>query len=190
MMRTLLAERLNFKGHIETREALADSLASGTPSPFLGRIRARPGAACSVRSGGNLIEGDAPIATMPLMIRMMAGGPVFDKTGLNGSYRIRLEAAPRRPPGLESATPGISDPPDIFTALPEQLGLKLEPSKTTVNVLIVDHIDRPTENSYQPERERIAEPRPGTRSPAVRPACWPGEGCSTFEIRPVSASLR
>ena len=183
MMRTLLAERLNFKGHIETREApafdlvlarkdgrlgpdlqpstsgvdcearaaaqraaMADSLASGTPSPFPRPDPGAPVAACSVRSGGNLIEGDAPIATMLLMIRMMAGQPVFDKTGLKGSYRIRLEAAPRRPPGLESATPGISDPPDIFTALPEQLGLKLEPSKTTVNVLIVDHIDRPTEN--------------------------------------------
>ena len=69
------------------------------------------------------------------------GQPVIDKTGLTGSYDIKLTYAPLNDPSANSANP------DIFTAIQDQLGLKLIPAKVPVDYLIIDHIDRtPTEN--------------------------------------------
>jgi len=68
-----------------------------------------------------------------------AGQPVVDKTGLIGIYDFTLSYAPANDPN--------SDLPDFFTALQEQLGLKLEPAKVPVDYLVIDHVDRvPTEN--------------------------------------------
>jgi uncharacterized protein (TIGR03435 family) len=71
---------------------------------------------------------------------------VVDRTGLTGSYSFTLTWTP------ESATVGrgpdaLSIDPDgtsIFTALQEQLGLKLEPTRGPVDVLVIDHVERPT----------------------------------------------
>ena len=69
---------------------------------------------------------------------------MFDKTGYTGTLKFTLEFDPAtsvRP----DANPS-SDAPSIFSALPDQLGFKLEPSRTTANVVIVDRIEKPTEN--------------------------------------------
>lgn len=75
------------------------------------------------------------------------GRPVIDETGLNGTYDFVLDYAP------EPGTPAIDEPaarelslPSIFTALQEQLGLKLESTKATVEILVIDHAQRPSEN--------------------------------------------
>jgi uncharacterized protein (TIGR03435 family) len=68
-----------------------------------------------------------------------AGEPVVDKTGISGTYNVDLKYAP------ESATD--SPFPSFFTAVQEQLGLKLEPQKVPVEILVIDHADKvPTEN--------------------------------------------
>jgi uncharacterized protein (TIGR03435 family) len=64
--------------------------------------------------------------------------PVFDKTGLSGKYDFTL-----RWNALETDD---SDAPSIFTAMTEQLGLKLESAKSPVEVLVIDHVERPSEN--------------------------------------------
>ena len=83
------------------------------------------------------------------------GRTVIDKTGLTGNYDYTLEWTPDDAgppaPGAEAALPrndGGSDAvgPSIFTALQEQLGLKLESSKGPVDVIVIDHIDLPSEN--------------------------------------------
>ena len=71
-----------------------------------------------------------------------AGRPVFDKTGLPGFYDFTLDWTPDHggPPPPNSS--GI----DIFTALQEQLGLKLEPQKAPIEIVVIDHAEKPSEN--------------------------------------------
>ena len=74
-----------------------------------------------------------------------AGRTVLDKTGLEGRYGFLLIYTP-----LSAQTPANADgsgPPDFFTAVEQQLGLKLEPKNEFIEVLVVDHAERtPTEN--------------------------------------------
>jgi uncharacterized protein (TIGR03435 family) len=74
--------------------------------------------------------------------------PCVDLTGLHGNYDFNLSFMPLLPPGAsaDSLPPEYKDLPDIFTALKEQLGLRLTPQKGPVEDLIIDHIDKPTEN--------------------------------------------
>jgi uncharacterized protein (TIGR03435 family) len=85
------------------------------------------------------------------------GRPVIDQTGLTGDYDIQLQWAPEfRPgmfmgpinanPGAGAGPPAESSGPSFMTALQEQLGLKLEPTKGSVEYVVVDHVDRPSEN--------------------------------------------
>jgi uncharacterized protein (TIGR03435 family) len=67
-----------------------------------------------------------------------ADRPVIDDTGLTAEYDFRVEATPRR--NLEFGDLSI------FTAVPEQLGLKLEPRKASIEVLVVDRFDKPSAN--------------------------------------------
>jgi len=74
------------------------------------------------------------------------GRPVIDKTGLTEKYDWKLEWAPEATPGSTEAPLQVSAGPTIFTALQDQLGLKLESTKGPVEVYVIDHIDQPSEN--------------------------------------------
>ena len=82
------------------------------------------------------------------------GRPVIDKTGLKGKYDYRLEYAPNSglapTPGGDStgAAPSDAEPsgPNIFTAVQEQLGLKLESAKGPVAIYVIDHVEKPSDN--------------------------------------------
>jgi uncharacterized protein (TIGR03435 family) len=72
---------------------------------------------------------------------------VLNRTGLAGRYDFELDWTPEAGPCAalaESAAPSLH--PSIFTALQEQLGLKLESTKAPVELLIVDHVEKPSEN--------------------------------------------
>jgi uncharacterized protein (TIGR03435 family) len=73
--------------------------------------------------------------------------PVEDRTGLSGTIDFTLEFAPLQ---LASSSPqpgaDASEPPSLSTALLEQLGLKLEPRRGPVDVLVIDHVEEPTPN--------------------------------------------
>jgi uncharacterized protein (TIGR03435 family) len=80
------------------------------------------------------------------------GRPIVDKTGLSGRFDIRLEFAPDTPAPMASGeaaappiTPAVPAGASIFEAF-QQLGLKLEPGKGSVKILIIDHVERPSEN--------------------------------------------
>jgi uncharacterized protein (TIGR03435 family) len=117
--------------------------------------------------GPGIIE--APAITMPRLVKLlsaMACRPVFDHTGIpEGDYEVHLHFTPEPCPGnarvfgaipVNARSQGLPDVDDgatldssrlsIFTALQEQLGLKLESSKGPVEVLVIDSVSRPSEN--------------------------------------------
>jgi uncharacterized protein (TIGR03435 family) len=75
---------------------------------------------------------------------------VVDKTGITGKFHIQLTFAPddsvRRFPDIAAAPTSPGDAPNIFTALQEQLALKLESARGPVEALVIDHVERPSEN--------------------------------------------
>ena len=99
------------------------------------------------RNGNIIVDGFgitmASFAGTTLSARLNLDRPVLDRTGIAGLFDIHLEFAHDRPGGADAdSEPGAS----LFTALQEQLGLKLSRDKGPVDVLIVDHIERPSGN--------------------------------------------
>ena len=137
MARALLAERFNLTLHHESKEmpVLALVVSKGGP-------RLQP----SVGTGGPEVRGGrgrlvARKVTMGVLAAQLAGRvldrPVLDRTGIAGEFDVSLEWTPD-----ERSDRG----PSIFTALQEQLGLKLETQRGVVDVLVVDHVERPSPN--------------------------------------------
>jgi uncharacterized protein (TIGR03435 family) len=79
-----------------------------------------------------------------------ADRPIQDHTGLSGAFDIDLvwtpDRSPQRPPGASDPPPADPNSTSLFTALQEQLGLKLESTKGPVDVLVIDHVEHPTED--------------------------------------------
>ena len=89
--------------------------------------------------------GTGTMAQLAKMVAGSAGRPVIDKTGLDGRYTYVLSFTPLAAQSPDQAAD--LGPPDIFTALQQQLGLKLEGKKGPVEVLAIDHMERtPVEN--------------------------------------------
>ena len=87
------------------------------------------------------------------LLSEQVGHTVVDKTGLAGSYEFTLQwkpddsAASQTPTfGGAQGTAGTASWPSIFTAIQEQLGLELEPQEVSMEVLVIDHIERPSAN--------------------------------------------
>jgi uncharacterized protein (TIGR03435 family) len=90
---------------------------------------------------GTMYSGGVEIMALVRLISGTAGRPVIDRTGLRGFYSVALRYQRLRQ--RADAVPSADDPPSLFTALQEQLGLKLESSMAQVPVLVIDHIERP-----------------------------------------------
>src|SRR5262245_25859617 len=101
-------------------------------------------------AAGRIVSGGMPIPLLGRSLQGVAGGPIDDQTGLTGFYELELNYSIPRPAEAPTApTATAADPtdaPNIFTALQEQLGLKLQPQKVMIPVLVIDHLERPTEN--------------------------------------------
>ena len=88
---------------------------------------------------------------LPMLSRMFRRS-VVDKTGLTGKFDITLEWTPDEAPGVQAPSgappPPVSDGtgPSIFTAIQEQLGLKLESQKGPVEILVIERAEKPSEN--------------------------------------------
>jgi uncharacterized protein (TIGR03435 family) len=104
---------------------------------------------------GRLTLGGQPLAQLASMLGIQVGRPVIDKTGLAGGYDLELTFMPEGrggippgplPPGAPDLPPIDPDAPSLFTALQEQLGLKLESARGPVEVIVVDSAQQPTED--------------------------------------------
>jgi uncharacterized protein (TIGR03435 family) len=172
MIRSLLQERFKLVAHRETREmpiyqlvvaradgrlgaqlhksdvdcdAIAAARRAGAPPPPRQPNEPPP---CGLMGGpARTIAGGATIAQLAANLSVRLERMVFDKTGVAGRFAFNLAWTPDRIPS-EAPPPGIPpiDPngPSLFTALQEQLGLKLEPAKGSVDVLVIDSVEHPT----------------------------------------------
>ena len=103
---------------------------------------------------GNMQGTAVPISTLVGFLTQQLGRPIVDKTGLTGLFDLKLEWSPgsEQAPGPFGPNPEAPPPPadtigpSIFTAIQEQLGLRLESTKGPVEVVIIDGAQRPTEN--------------------------------------------
>ena len=128
------------------RAAADVAAAAGTPParPAIPDLNAPPPTCGPIRVGTGM-EGDMTMETLARMLRASAGRPVVDKTGLKGSFRVKVEFD-RFLGGGPDVSPASTALPTVFSALPAQLGLKLEPSNAEQEVLVIDRLERPSEN--------------------------------------------
>ncbi len=91
----------------------------------------------------NLTAQAVPLSTLATFLAQKLSRPVDDKTGLTANYDFTLKWSPDE---VAQDSQNANTPPSIYTALQEQLGLKLESTKGPVDTIVVDHIDPPTEN--------------------------------------------
>jgi uncharacterized protein (TIGR03435 family) len=121
---------------------------AGGPPPGPPPIPASGVVPCGIIGGPGMIRfGGFPISQLTTMLAGQSGRMVVDRTGLTGNWEFMLTfAAEQRgqpPPGVEA--PAVDpDAPSLFTALQEQLGLKLESTKGPVDVLVIDNVGQPT----------------------------------------------
>jgi uncharacterized protein (TIGR03435 family) len=175
MLRSLLADRFKLQAHDEVRElpvyALVMARRDGKLGPQLRRstgddcVTAAPGGGSSTPLGVDASQPCGSVfftppqrmsvrsAPIEIIVRFLqnavADRVVLDRTGLTGSFSMDLEYA-REQPSLPRS-PGVPAPieqngPSIFTAIQEQLGLKLESTRGPVTVIVIDHVERPTED--------------------------------------------
>ena len=172
MLIPLLAQRFHLKYHHETRElplyalVLAKGgpkLAKGEPVPPPGLLRGfpsdqnQPGSPANehyniMMRPGHVEAVSTPIKVLVYPLSQFLGRTVVDKTGLTGTYNFTLQwtpdDAPPNAPGGQVRAENATDaaPLSLFTAIQEQLGLKLEAEKGSVDVIVIDHIDPPSPN--------------------------------------------
>lgn len=153
MVQQVLTERFKLKVHRETRIQPIYSLVvarqgvlTEAPPPAdgkpvgMGMMRGRGDRA------GQMVFTDFTTAVLARNLSGMLGRMVVDNTGLTGQYHADLHWTPDRGPRAGS-NPGVdAEELSIFTALPEQVGLKLVPTKGPVEVLVIDHVELPSEN--------------------------------------------
>ena len=107
-----------------------------------------------MKGNGDLTGSGAPTGMLADVLSRqpeLSNRLVQDKTGLAGDYDWTLKWTPapmNSPSSPDGAAPPAEDPstPSLFTALQEQLGLKLEPQKDTVEIVVIDHVEQPSAN--------------------------------------------
>jgi uncharacterized protein (TIGR03435 family) len=147
---TLLADRFKLALHNENRTLLAYDLVVASGGPKLQEIE---GIRTMHFGPGELSSQGTPMDLFAAQLSERLGRPVVDKTGLKGSYEFNLHWTPERSEQermkaagepVPEVAPADSNGPSLFTALGEQLGLKLEPHTEPVQVLVIDHAESPT----------------------------------------------
>jgi bla regulator protein BlaR1 len=175
MVQAMLADRFKLKVHFEEREMPIYELVAAKGGPKLTPAKEPPPESDTTphpaATGGfprpedmrqgilvfpktsAIMEMTAKGQTMDVLVQVpffgLGSSPVLNKTGLTGKYDFTLDWTPEqpaRPTADDLTTPAEPDAPSLLTALQEQLGLKLIPTKGPVEVIVIDHIELPSEN--------------------------------------------
>jgi len=146
MVQALLADRFKLVTHTETRQLPIFELVVAKGGAKLGDPKL---SGTNVMRGRGRIEVEAAnsAAILAEELSKEVGRPVVDKTGIVGRYHLTLEWTPDDAAAPSPGSGAAADAgPSLFTALEEQLGLKLEPAKGPVEVLVIDHVEMPSAN--------------------------------------------
>jgi len=155
MMQNLLKDRFSLRVHTETHETRVYvllpaknglKLPDAKPEPCIyGRkppeSNPQDGCAAMNVTSDSIVNEKISMQWFARVLEGVLGRPVLDRTGFTGSFKVLLEFAPVAPAGDTESTK-----PSLFTALEEQLGLRLESEKGTEEVLVIDHVERPSAN--------------------------------------------
>jgi uncharacterized protein (TIGR03435 family) len=159
MLQMLLADRFKLGTHHETKDLPIYTLILAKSGLKL--QEAKPDEATSTSSytgpgGTQFILGQArPISSLVRMLSVSLSCPILDKTGLPGKYDFKLKWTPDNSQSQTLSSGALSDRPtpeqdsgasSIFTAIQEQLGLKLVSGKGPVEIVLIDHVERPSAN--------------------------------------------
>ena len=152
MLQKLVADRFKLTFHREKREmsVYALTVAKGGPNLKAADPNEQHSSGCG-RLGVCNFQSEPP-ELFARWLQLVMDKPVVDKTGLAGNFDFSLTWTPdqsqftsmgiRVPPPTDNP----NAPPGLFTAIQEQLGLKLEPQRIPTEVLVIDHVERPSEN--------------------------------------------
>lgn len=160
-VQALLADRFQLKIHRESKEAPVYALLVGKNGP---KFKPSEIPAGVERRGPMLRMSRSEISGQGVQLDMLAttlsnllGRPVIDRTDLKGAFDIALQWTPDPgqagamfggppPPGVQAPPPPDPNGPSIFTAVQEQLGLRLESQKGPVEMIVIDRVEKPSDN--------------------------------------------
>lgn len=137
MLRTLLTDRFKLATHRETKELPVYGLIPARNGPKLHEVtdKDKPG---GITIGKGMLRGQMTLADLARFLSPAADRPVLDRTGFTPVFQIDLKWSSDDSPDTPT--------PSLFTAIQEQLGLKLESTKGPIEVLVIDHAEKPSEN--------------------------------------------
>jgi uncharacterized protein (TIGR03435 family) len=152
MLRKLLAERLQWAFHKEQRE-----LPVYTLSVAKGGVKVSKNDPNNETTGvifrgpGSVLFNNVTMDDLGKMLQnTTVDRPVINQTGVSGKYEFSLVWTPEQllnaPPNANAPVPGADAPPDLYTAIQQQLGLKIDGTKMRIEVLVVDKVEKPSEN--------------------------------------------
>ncbi len=148
MEQALLAERLKLRCHIETRDLPMYQLILAKGGPKLTPAQSSESPQLATVSSVHGTELTATAITLSQLARspfLLGSQLITDRTGLEGAFDFTLRWTPDQP--AQTGDPDLAnDYPTLFTAIQQQLGLRLVPAKGPVEVLVIDHIEPPSAN--------------------------------------------
>jgi uncharacterized protein (TIGR03435 family) len=155
MLQKLLADRLELKFHREKRELSVYALTVTKTGKKFNKSERDPNGNSGLFFGAPRVTLNVTNATMGQFTNLLQAAvldkPVVDQTGLTEKYDfvVKFTPDPGMMQGLGGGPPpadNVDAPPDLFTAIQQQLGLKLESTKAPADVLVLDHIEKPSAN--------------------------------------------
>jgi uncharacterized protein (TIGR03435 family) len=155
MLQKLIADRFKLTSHRDQKELSVYALVVGKNGSKLTKSEGDPNGLPGLffRGLGNLPARNATMADFAGLLQgAVLDRPVVDRTGLTGRFDFVLKWTPDETQftsfGIKIPPPSdpASAPPGLFTAIQEQLGLKLDSTKAPVEVLMIDHVEKPSEN--------------------------------------------
>jgi uncharacterized protein (TIGR03435 family) len=154
MLQKLLADRFQLTFHRDTKELTVYTLVPGKTGPKLAQSTGDPNGLSGMgfRALGALIASNANMKDFTSLLQtMVLDRPVVDHSGVAGRYDFTLNWTPDESQftslaGLKPPAGNADAPPDLYTAIQQQLGLKLESAREPVEVLVIDRVERPSGN--------------------------------------------